>query len=221
RDDKINVIGVPGPDGRGDNGGDSTGTQGALALTFLDEWREAIYAKVVAKVGSRRYWEDWARDIADIAQRHITRITALLDGGNPTVTAEFDRFLTGLRGNLNDGITRADAIDMLAQHLITRPVFEALFGGYDFAAHNPVAQTMERMLVVLDEHNLDDENHSLEKFYDSVRMRVQGVDTAEGRQKLIVQLYDTFFATAFKKTVDKLGIVYTPVEIVDFILRSA
>ncbi|MCB1240979.1 MAG: DEAD/DEAH box helicase, partial [Tetrasphaera sp.] len=134
---------------------------------------------------------------------------------------EFDRFLTGLRGNLNDGITRGDAIDMLAQHLITRPVFEALFGGYDFAAHNPVAQTMERMLVALDEHNLDDENHSLEKFYDSVRMRVQGVDTAEGRQKLIVQLYDTFFATAFKKTVDKLGIVYTPVEIVDFILRSA
>ena len=221
RDDKINVIGVPGPDGRGDNGGDSTGTQGALGLTFLDEWREAIYAKVVAKVGSRRYWEDWAKDIADIAQRHITRITALLDGGNTTVTAEFDRFLTGLRGNLNDGITRGDAIDMLAQHLITRPVFEALFGGYDFAAHNPVAQTMERMLVALDEHNLDDENHSLEKFYDSVRMRVQGVDTAEGRQKLIVQLYDTFFATAFKKTVDKLGIVYTPVEIVDFILRSA
>ena len=63
---------------------------------------------------------------------------------------------------------------------------------------------------------------TLEKFYDSVRMRVQGVDTAEGRQKLIVQLYDTFFATAFpKKTVDKLGIVYTLVEIVDFILRSA
>jgi len=221
RDDKINVIGVPGPDGRGESDGDSTGTQGTLALAFLDEWREAIYAKVVAKVGSRRYWEDWAKDIADIAQRHITRITALLDGGNPKVTAEFDRFLTGLRGNLNDGITRGDAIDMLAQHLITRPVFEALFGGYDFAAHNPVAQTMERMLVALDEHNLDDENHSLEKFYDSVRMRVQGVDTAEGRQKLIVQLYDTFFATAFKKTVDKLGIVYTPVEIVDFILRSA
>lgn len=221
RDDKINVIGVPGPDGRGENEGESTGTQGTLALTFLDEWREAIYAKVVAKVGSRRYWEDWAKDIADIAQRHITRITALLDGGNNSVTAEFDRFLAGLRGNLNDGITRADAVDMLAQHLITRPVFEALFGGYDFAAHNPVAQTMERMLVALDEHNLDDENQSLEKFYDSVRMRVQGVDTAEGRQKLIVQLYDTFFATAFKKTVDKLGIVYTPVEIVDFILRSA
>ncbi|GAA2736077.1 DEAD/DEAH box helicase [Pedococcus aerophilus] len=220
RDDKVNVIGVPRP-GDGDRSGDGTGTQGALALTWLDEWREAIYAKVVAKVGSRTYWEDWAKDIADIAQRHITRITSLLDGGDPVVTEEFDKFLEGLRGNLNDGITRADAVEMLAQHLITRPVFDALFGGYDFAAHNPVAQTMERMLGALDEHRLDDENHSLEKFYDSVRMRVTGVDTADGRQKLIVKLYDTFFATAFKKTVDKLGIVYTPVEIVDFILRSA
>ncbi|AXH95974.1 DEAD/DEAH box helicase [Ornithinimicrobium avium] len=219
RDDKVNVIGVPGHGEGGDR--DGQGSQGALPLAFLDEWREAIYAKVVAKVGSRRYWQEWAKDIADIATRHTTRITALLDGGDPKVTAQFDDFLDGLRGILNEGITRADAIDMLAQHLITRPVFEALFAGYAFTEHNPVAQTMEKMLTVLDEHNLDDENHSLAKFYDSVRMRVQGVDTAEGRQKLIVQLYDTFFATAFKKTVDRLGIVYTPVEIVDFILRSA
>ena len=221
RDEKINIIGVPAPAGGSQDRGSSRGTQAAFELAWLDEWRDAIYAKVVAKVGSRTYWEDWAKDIADIAGRHVTRITALLDGGNPAVTGEFATFLDGLRGNLNDGITRADAIDMLAQHLITRPVFEALFGGYDFAAHNPVAQVMESMLAALDEHNLDDENQSLERFYDSVRMRVHGVDTAEGRQKLIVQLYDTFFKTAFKKTVDKLGIVYTPVEIVDFILRSA
>ncbi len=220
RDDKINVIGVPAPEGVSGERGD---VQTTIGLTFaaLDEWRDAIYAKIVAKVGSRKYWEQWAKDVADIAQRHITRITALLDGGNEKVSGEFDTFLEGLRGNLNDGIDRDDAVDMLAQHLITRPVFEALFGGYDFAASNPVALTMERMLTALDEHALDDENASLEKFYESVRMRVQGVDTAEGRQKLIVQLYDTFFRTAFPRTVDKLGIVYTPVEIVDFILRSA
>ncbi|GAA5157185.1 DEAD/DEAH box helicase [Ornithinimicrobium tianjinense] len=218
RDEKVNVIGVPGAE---DRDRESSGGQGVLPLAFLDEWRDAIYAKIVAKVGSRRYWHEWAKDIADIASRHTTRITALLDGGDYKVTKEFDTFLHGLRGILNEGITRDDAVDMLAQHLITRPVFEALFAGYAFTEHNPVAQTMESMLAALDEHNIDDENHSLEKFYDSVRMRVQGVDSAEGRQKLIVQLYDTFFATAFAKTVDRLGIVYTPVEIVDFILRSA
>jgi predicted helicase len=222
RDEKINIIGVPGPEGS-DRSGVGTPVQATLALSLgsLDEWRDAIYAKIVAKVGSRRYWEDWAKDVADIAQRHITRITALLDDPMIGVAREFDAFLDGLRGNLNDSITRGDAIDMLAQHLITRPVFDALFGDYDFAAHNPVAQVMERMLAALDEHSLASENETLEKFYDSVRMRVQGINTAEGRQEIIRQLYDRFFATAFPKSVAKLGIAYTPLEIVDFILRSA
>ena len=193
-----------------------------LELSFdIEGWRDAIYARIVKKVGERRYWETWARDIAEIAQQHITRITALLADRGSNAAKEFDAFLEGLRGNLNDGVTQTDAIEMLAQHLITRPVFEALFAGYDFAHSNPVAQTMERMLEVLDEHSLEDENAALEKFYDSVRARVQGIDNAEGRQRIIVELYDKFFATAFKRTVDKLGIVYTPVEIVDFILNSA
>ncbi|TIC86819.1 damage-inducible protein [Nocardioides sp. GY 10113] len=215
RDDKINVIGV--------TDHDRTDEQLELPLAFrdLDLLRDAMYAKIVAKVGSRRYWTDWAKSVADIATRQTTRIHALLNDPNTGVRDEFDHFLTGLRNNLNDGITEADAIDMLAQHLITRPVFDALFAGSQFLEHNPVATTMERMLAALDAHNVDDENRTLEKFYDSVRMRVAGIDSAEGRQRIIVELYDTFFSTAFKKTVDKLGIVYTPVEIVDFILRSA
>ncbi|QIX27219.1 DEAD/DEAH box helicase [Nocardioides sp. JQ2195] len=216
RDDKINVIGI------GDGWNDDT-TQGTLNLAFgdLDAWRDAIYSKIVAKVGTRRYWQDWAKSVADIATRQTTRINALLSDPNSEVAKEFDVFLSGLRGNLNEGISQTDAVDMLAQHLITRPVFNALFEGSRFLDHNPVAKAMERMLAALDEHNVDDENKTLEKFYESVRMRVQGVDTAEGRQRIIIELYDTFFATAFRKTVDKLGIVYTPVEIVDFILKSA
>lgn len=218
RDRKINVIGVGGDTAKGDSW-----VQGTLDLAFpdLDAWRDAIYSKIVAKVGTRRYWTDWAKSVADIAVRQTTRINALLSDPNTEVAREFEVFLEGLRGNLNEGITQADAIDMLAQHLITRPVFNALFEAYDFLDHNPVAQTMERMLAALDQHNVDDENHTLEKFYDSVRMRVKGIDSSEGRQRIIIELYDTFFATAFKKTVDKLGIVYTPVEIVDFILNSA
>ncbi|MFG1740256.1 DEAD/DEAH box helicase [Micromonospora chalcea] len=218
RDRKINVIGVGGDTGKGDSW-----VQGTLELAFpdLDAWRDAIYSKIVAKVGTRRYWTDWAASVAEIAKRQTTRINALLRDPNTEIAKEFEVFLEGLRGNLNEGITKADAIDMLAQHLITRPVFNALFEGYDFLDHNPVAQTMERMLAALDEHNVDDENNTLQKFYDSVRMRVKGVDSAEGRQRIIIELYDTFFATAFKKTVEKLGIVYTPVEIVDFILYSA
>ena len=224
RPDQIQVIGVPGwdgPDG-GERKSDGDKKTQQLALNFdVDLWRDAIYARIVAKCGDRRYWGTWAGDIADIATAHITRITSLLANPNSVAAGRFDTFLAGLRGNLNDGITRTDAIEMLAQHLITRPVFDALFEGYEFGTHNPVAQTMQAMLDVLDEHTLDAENATLEQFYASVRQRAKGVDNAEGRQRIIVELYDKFFATAFKKTVDKLGIVYTPVEIVDFILHSA
>ncbi len=218
RPDKIQIIDVT---GRGGGDGETRSPK-AVQLAFdIDGWRDSIYARIVTKVGERRYWETWAKDVAEIAQQHIVRIKGLLADSGSAAAQEFDAFLEGLRGNLNDGISKDDAIEMLAQHLITRPVFDALFGGYDFAATNPVAQAMERMLAVLDEHALDNENASLEKFYASVRARVEGVDNAEGRQKIIIELYDKFFATAFKKTVDKLGIVYTPVEIVDFILNSA
>jgi len=107
---------------------------------------DALYSKIVEKVGTRTYWTDWAKDVADIAQRQITRIKALLSDPNTSVAGEFEVFLDGLRGNLNEGISPNDAIEMLAQHLITRPVFNALFESYDFIGHNPVAQTMERML---------------------------------------------------------------------------
>ena len=195
--------------------------QDGLDLSFAGSYRDAIYAKIVEKVGERRYWESWAEDVAQIAQQHIARIRGILSDPRNPATVQFEVFLEGLRGNLNDGITRDEAVEMLAQHLITRPVFEALFGGYDFAAHNPVAQAMERMLAVLEEHSLDTENSGLERFYVSVRSRVEGIDNAEGRQRIILELYNKFFSSAFKRTADKLGIVYTPVEIVDFILRSA
>ena len=220
RPDKIQIIDVT---GRGGGDGETKPAKDkGIQLSFdIEGWRDSIYARIVTKVGERRYWETWAKDVAEIAQQHIVRIKGLLADTESAAAQEFGTFLEGLRGNLNDGISNDDAVEMLAQHLITRPVFDALFGGYDFAATNPVAQAMERMLAVLDEHALDNENASLEKFYASVRARVEGVDNAEGRQRIIIELYDKFFATAFKKTVDKLGIVYTPVEIVDFILNSA
>ncbi len=228
RDDKINVIGIndnlTGDHGEGSTEENTPATiQGQLPLAWpaLNDWREAIYARIVKKVGTRRYWETWATDIAKIAETHMTRINALLDSPNSGVGPLFDEFLAGLKGNLNDNITRIDAVEMLAQHLITRPVFDALFEGYEFTRHNPVAQTMQAMLDALDEHHLDDENASLEKFYESVRVRARGIDNAEGRQRIIVELYDTFFKTAFPRTVARLGIVYTPVEVVDFLLKSA
>lgn len=187
----------------------------------VGEIERAIVAKVVQKCGNRLYWDEWATDIARIAQTNISRITAILD--KPKNTAEiaaFNSFLKELQDDLNDSITRDEAIEMLAQHIITKPVFDALFEGYSFTQHNPVSIAMQGVLKVLNEHNLDKEAETLERFYESVRMRAAGISDLKAKQKIIVELYDKFFKNAFPKMTERLGIVYTPVEVVDFIIHS-
>lgn len=212
-----------GGEGEGERAdGDSTPKPPSLeqgAFVF-DEFSRAIMAKIVRKCGRRDYWEDWAGDIARIAQTHITRITALVEKPDTPERAAFEGFLAEIRDDLNDSITAGEAIEMLAQHLITRPVFDALFEGYSFARNNPVSTAMEAVLAVLDAHRIDKEADSLQRFYESVKRRAAGIDNAEAKQKIIVELYDKFFRNAFPRMTERLGIVYTPVEVVDFILHS-
>jgi predicted helicase len=185
------------------------------------DWQNAIYARIVDKVGERDYWENWAKDVADIAGRQIARITGLVDGSDEGLRTEFTRFVKGLQDNLNPGVTETQAIEMLSQHLITQPVFDALFAGHAFSDHNPVSLVMQRMVDALEEQNLTTESSDLAGFYAGVRRTVAGITDAAGRQTIIKRLYEKFFTGAFRGTSERLGIVYTPNEIVDFILRSA
>ena len=180
---------------------------------------EAIRTRIVEKCGNRRYWEDWAGDVARIASAHIERIRAIVGSGEAEREI-FEEFLTELRDDLNPEVSEDDAIEMLAQHMVTQPVFDALFGEAAAARRNTVSQGMETVLEVLRPSGIDVEAESLDPFYDSVRRRVQGASSAEARQAIVVELYDKFFGKAFPRVRERLGIVYTPVEIVDFILRS-
>jgi len=187
----------------------------------VGEIERAIYAKVVQKCGNRQHWEDWANDIAKIANTHISRIQAILD--NPDNTAEiaaFTAFAAELRDDLNNAISNGEIVEMLAQHLITKPVFDALFSDYSFAKFNPMSIAMQDVLDKLHEHQLNKETDTLQRFYDSVQERAKGIDSAAGKQKIVVELYDKFFRNAFPKMTERLGIVYTPVEVVDFIIHS-
>ena len=216
RPEQIMVLTVTGDDTDADG---PTATQGTLTFP-VELLTDAVYSRIVAKVGQRTYWEQLASDVAAIAQAHVARITAVVNDPTSGKQAAFEQFLEGLRATINPGIDAAAAIDMLAQHLITRPVFEALFADYQFLAANPVSQTMQQMLDALDDQALDKERAVLHDFYESVRLRAEGIDNHAGRQQIMTELYERFFKTALPKTADSLGIVYTPVEVVDFILRT-
>jgi len=190
-----------------------------LAIQF-EQLQTLVFARMVQKVGDRRYWEQWAKNVAEIAERQLERITRLIKE-DPEHQKAFNEFLSGLHKNINPFITEQEAVEMLSQHIITRPVFEALFEGYSFVKNNPISVSMQNMLDILEGQAFGkDTADTLDKFYDSVKKRAQGIDNAEGRQRIIIELYDKFFKTAFPKMVEKLGIVYTPVEVVDFIIHS-
>lgn len=180
--------------------------------------QDGIYAKLVEKVGDRLYWENWAKKVGDIAQKFIYRINELIESGK--AAKEFDAFLKGLQQNINPSVDEEQAIEMIAQHMITRPVFDALFEKYRFVENNAVSRSMQKMLDLLEKEELDRDTEALANFYEDVRKNVGDIDNLEGKQSIIKTLYEKFFKGAFPKTVDKLGIVYTPVECVDFIIRS-
>ena len=218
--DNISIIGVSGSeedDGKQDLG-EPVVKQLRMDFAELENWKNCIYAKIVKKCGSRQYWETWAKDIATIAERHIAEIRVLLE--NEEIAAKFRVFLNGLRSNLNPSISEDDAIEMLAEHMITRPVFNALFDNYEFIQKNPVSIIMQEMLDTLHDKALEKEQETLDKFYHSVQERAKGLDNAKARQTVIIELYEQFFKNALPKQVAKLGIVYTPVEVVDFIINS-
>ena len=212
------------PDNSGSGSGEAREPEGIYggqkSLPFpIEAVQNAIYAKMVEKVGDRKYFEQWAKDVAKIAQIQIDRIRDLIAKSEKHKKA-FNNFVKGLQENINSSIDSEEAIEMLSQHIITKPIFEALFENYSFVSNNPISSSMEEILNLLLEQQFEKETAELKEFYADVRVRVGNIDNSEGKQKIIVELYEKFFKTAFPKLVDKLGIVYTPIEVVDFIINS-
>lgn len=228
------TVGLPGLGqtglGQSSLAGDSNDSQDAQQLSHQEiakqlelqfgSTQSGIYAKLVEKCGDRLYWENWAGEVGEIAKKYIARISRLVKGEGGKYSAEFEEFVKTLQHNLNPGIDAEQCIEMLAQHLITRPVFEALFSDYQFVSNNSISASMQMMIDLLQGEAVDKDLSTLESFYESVRTNVGKIDNLEGKQTVIKNLYEKFFKRAFPLTVEKLGTVYTPLECVDFILHS-
>ena len=202
-----------------DGGGEIEGIQ--LELELTEKARDAIFTRIVDSLTDKRYYKKWAAETAVISARCEERIRGLLATDRNGIRAEFAQFHASLKRAVNDGVYSDKAISFLAQRMVTRPVFDALFSEYEFAKRNPVSRAMDGMTAALRfEHGTDGELRELAGFYRSVQRRVKYVDTAEKRQRIIADLYQDYFREAFPKDAASLGIVYTPPAAVDFIIRS-
>ena len=199
--------------------GVAQGIQGQLTLLPSD-WKESVFGRIVKKVGSSLYWEDWSKDIATVAERYIHLIEQLLE--DPERQDAFQEFVNALRATLNPAVDNESAVEMLAQHILTAPLFDAMFPDHSFSKQNPVSRAMNTILEMLTDHSMiENERRNLDTFYQAMVERIEAVHTLAGKQEIMRTLYDRFFSQAFPRMSERLGIVFTPVEVVDFIIRSA
>ena len=189
----------------------------ALRLPF----EVAIASKLVEVCGDRQYWDRWGKEVAAITDRIVARTLTILRL-RPELAEAFDDFCAAMRGTIGAQLTRTALTRMLAQHIVTLPVFDALFAESGFADRNPISKALNELLDEFKAHefHLREEARDLDRFYAGVRNRLAGATDSDARLRVMLEVYETFFAEAMPDEVSRLGIVYTPIELVDFILRS-
>lgn len=180
---------------------------------LLQDLADAMYNVMPHKLGDRNYWENFTKKTGNIARTLNERLKNIFDK-NPEF---FHGFLDSLRENIHQNIKEEEALDMITSHIITKPIFDAIFGDN---IKNPIAKALDKMVLKLSDLGLEGETKDLKNLYESVKTEATHAKSQKSQQELIKNLYNTFLKEAFRKQSEKLGIIYTPIEVVDFILRA-
>ncbi len=180
---------------------------------LLQDLANAVYNVMPTKLGDRNYWENFTKKTGNIARTLNNRLKDIFEK-NPEF---FHGFLDSLKGNIHSNIKEDEALDMITSHIITKPIFDAIFGDN---IKNPISKALDKMVEKLSTLGLQGETKDLKNLYESVKTEAMHAKSQKSQQELIKNLYNTFFKVAFRKQSEKLGIVYTPIEVVDFILRA-
>lgn len=181
----------------------------------LNDIADSIYNVLPTKLGDKHYWSSFSAKTGKIVQDLTIRLNAYFKD-NPSILSEF---VESLQEAIHPNIKEAESIDMLASHIVTKPIFDTIFG--EIMGDNPIGNALDSAFERLKSLGLDnEESKELDTLYKSIKESVEIAKTDGDKQRLIKDLYDTFFKTAFKKQSERLGIVYTPIEVIDFILHS-
>ena len=123
------------------------------------------------------------------------------------------RFLGMCRGVINESMDERDVRDMLIQHILTYRIFAMVYDERDFHHANVVARELESLKELLD---ISDSHVS----YDTMELIAESITDMEQRQEFLKQIYEMFYEKFDPAKADKDGIVYTPSEVVNFMVAS-
>lgn len=181
----------------------------------IAEMFDKIKSKLIQKVGDIDYYKKYGAKLGLASSTVEARIRNILNTSS-SLNHELSKFHEGLKEMINESVTKDEAIRVISQHVILSRVFDELFSG-EFTSHNPISIELDKMAI---KFGLKEELEELEDFYEEVKKEVAEINTGEARQNFIKTIYGNFFTSTIKKETEKLGVVYTPVEVIDFIIKS-
>lgn len=204
-----------------------------ISISVLDQYWEDdetlsvlmhdMKTKLVKHVGDMHYYEKYGAHLGKVAVIVEEKINKEVDSSN-SKRKELELFHKNLQNLINESVTKKEAIRIIAQHIILSQVFDELFAG-KFTTYNPISTILNNMVS---KFGMNGELEELQNagFYDEVRAEVKEIkkhgmaESYKARQNFIKTIYGNFFKSTIKKDTEQHGVVYTPVEIIDFIINS-
>ncbi len=138
---------------------------------------------------------------------------------NPRFGAAQARFLTHARESINPALGDAEVREMLIQHILTEEIFAKVFDDSDFHQHNNVARELYALEAAFFTGALKKQTlKSLETYYAAIRATAAQISSHSEKQTFLKIIYENFYRVYNPKAADRLGVVYTPNEIVRFMI---
>ncbi|GAA7877962.1 hypothetical protein HpMS196_11530 [Helicobacter pylori] len=152
---------------------------------LLQDLANAVYNVMPTKLGDRNYWENFTKKTGNIARTLNNRLKDIFEK-NPEI---FHGFLDSLKGNIHQNIKEDEALDMITSHIITKPIFDAIFGDN---IKNPISKALDKMVEKLSTLGLQGETKDLKNLYESVKTEAMHAKSQKSQQELIKNLYNLF-----------------------------
>jgi predicted helicase len=159
-------------------------------------------------------------DLPTILQtlRHLLDMQAQT---NPRFVETFDQFLELCTQAINPRITALEVQEMLLQHLLTEDIFLKIFDESQFHGENPIAQKLGEVVATFFTHDVKRNTlASIKSYYAVIQREAAAIVNHHEKQKFLKVVYENFYKIYNPKAADRLGIVYTPNEIVRFMIES-
>jgi predicted helicase len=141
---------------------------------------------------------------------------------NPAFRKAAQKFLKHAQDTINPNVTAADVREMLIQHILTEEIFSQVFDNADFHRRNNVARELYALEETFFTGGLKHRTLAgLRPYYAAIKSAAALVTGHHEKQKFLKTIYENFYKVYDRKKADRLGVVYTPNEIVRFMIESA